>query len=296
MPEIVDLMTVKPIIIPSSHTISEALHVFIENGMTSAPVVDAHGEILGLLTELGLIRGYFRLHSKTGQKEHLAYHMDILEPCQTIQEDAHVQETVKLLLKTPTHRVVVLDKHKKITGIISPKDILRVFTGERDKKSRIQRDLQETRDNLRQLTGQLKDAEEIISRYHGYFENAPFMIHSVNEEGKIVLANRRLSEALGYKPSELVGKTIKDLFDEENYNKAMNGLKKLMLEGVHPAVVTVMKCKDGSTMRVEACSTTLRSEKGDFIATITMSRRLASDNMLRALHGVLDMDANPHQD
>ncbi len=284
-------MTRDPFVLHASTNLEDSIKSFCELGITSAPVIDVYGDIKGLITELGLIRLYFRVHGKGETKDQIAYHFDLLEKAETVTEDTPINDTIKSLLQSHIHRVVVLDKHKKIIGIISPKDLLKVFNG--DSESRLQKDLKVAREDLKKTVGKLKDSEDLSNRYFSYLESAPFMIHSVNEEGRVIMANKRLSTALGYEPGELIGKSLLDLFEGDNGNKAMVGLKALMKDGIHPPVITAMIRKDKSAVRVEAVSTALYNELGDFVGTITMSRSLASDNMLRALNGVLDKSAKP---
>lgn len=292
-----ELMTANPITIPSFKTLKEGLDTLFDLGISSVPVVDNFGEPLGLLSEFALVRAYLKFHNSEDKSKNQIFHFkELLEPISIIQETLSVSDTIKSVFANSFHRVLVKNGSGKLVGVVSPKDILKVLSGDQNHLSQLEVELNTTKADLRKLAGQLKDNEEITLRYHSYLEEAPFNFHSLNEEGKVIFANRSLRETLGYTSDELIGMPLDALYTPDQVDKAREGLKSIMKSGTHLPIITTFRCKDGTSLRVEALSSALIGSEGQFIATVTMSRRMASDNMLRALNGVLDIsEAKPFE-
>lgn len=49
-------MTPNPKMIGSGSTLKDVLHLFLENGITSSPVINPLGEIMGMLSEITLLK------------------------------------------------------------------------------------------------------------------------------------------------------------------------------------------------------------------------------------------------
>jgi predicted transcriptional regulator len=123
-----DLMTKDPIVIQSGWEIREAIHVFQEHNIHSAPVVTPLGEVLGMMTELSLVKASLRNYLDSGKSEKVVHHSDILEAAFFVNEEDSVGEVVKAMFQAPHHRILVMNKNKKIVGFISPKDIIGFVT------------------------------------------------------------------------------------------------------------------------------------------------------------------------
>lgn len=286
-----DLMSKSLISIVASKSLNDAKDVLLDNGISSVPVFDAYGKPLGLLTEPGLVRAYLKVHNSSDKsKDTIFHHREFLEAITVIDEDVPITQAIKILFGSPSQRLLVKDGRNKYVGIVSPRDILKVVSGDFDHITGIERELNQTQNALRKATGKLKDSDEILTRYHDYLEQAPFFIHSLNEQGAVVFANKRLRDELGYVKGEMIGMGLEELYARDQVEKSRGGLQRIIKNGAHEPLITSMLRRDGSVMRVEAISSALKGADGKFIATVTMSRPLASDNMLRALNGVLDID------
>jgi PAS domain S-box-containing protein len=282
MKTIVELMTKSPIVIPVANEIQKTIEQFLELGITSAPVLDNYGKLAGMITEINLITAYFRAETKKDGKNKLVHHPDLLDPIETISETDSISETVKKMVKSKNHRIVVLDKYDKVIGIVSPKDVLKAVTGNLNKMTKGQRELQEAKESVKAISSQLENAQQVIAKLQGYLQEAPYMIHSVNEKGVIILTNAKIESTLGYAPGELEGKTIYDLYTKDHAEEARIGLKRLVKEGRMDPILTSMKKKNGDAVPVETISTALTNQKGEFIGTITMSRTVTNE-MLKSL-------------
>lgn len=282
-----DIMTPNPKMVQSGHDLKDAITFFLENNLHYSPVISPMGDVLGLLSEFSLVKASLRVYLEPNKHEKVAHHVDTLEPMEFISEDATLDEVVKTLTKSPTHRILVRGKNNKVVGIISPKDILLLVSGAERNALDLRKELEKTREQAADLSDKLETLEETTKIYKNLFEDSPHMMHAVDKNGRIVMANKAIHRKLGYEDGELIGKMLTDLYPKSVLHEAISGLKKIEEEGQHQMTYTTMVRKNGAKIRVDIASSALRDEYGKFISTITISREVDSEALLRALHGVV---------
>lgn len=140
-----DLVTINP-----QDTLREALTVMAENRVSALPVVDARQHCVGVISVtdlLGVTRDLsdeLNALAETGGMEHEALvekleRADLLteqvkewmspDPI-TIGADSTVQRAARLMLTNQVHRLVVLDNHQRVAGVVSTMDLLAALVGE----------------------------------------------------------------------------------------------------------------------------------------------------------------------
>ncbi|MGK5086724.1 CBS domain-containing protein [Bdellovibrionota bacterium FG-2] len=120
------IMSKQLMTINSTEDVEAALNFFMEKKVTSIPVTNPNGNVLGMLTELILARLVFQ--SRAAKKnDKLGLHLSALVPPQFIHKDASLADIVKSLVTSHTNRTIVQDATGKPIGMISPKDILKLF-------------------------------------------------------------------------------------------------------------------------------------------------------------------------
>lgn len=288
-----DIMTSKPKTTSTSEVLEDVVRLFLEQGVSSTPVIDISGEMIGMLSELTLVKAYMlhlaRMH--TGGK--IANHTDLLDPVHFVFEDTPMSDVLKEILASPTHRVLVKNKKEKVVGIISPKDLMRALIGQLNPSQNIKEKLKETEEKLRIALEKVQTIEKHLEVYEQTFHETPYMMHAVDKDGKILMANRREHEMLGYNYGELVGKTILDLYAKPMHHEALQGLKKVIETGHHHITYTTLLKKNGTSLRCDISSSAIMSDKGEFISTISVLRPIDSDEMLRILNGIVDDKNGP---
>lgn len=282
-----DIMTKKPVVFHSSMTIEEAAQNFLEHNYSSAPVLSSTGEILGVLDEFSLIKIKLIQHLEEQGRDKLAFHVDSLQQATFVKDTAPLLEVVRDMMKAPNHRLLVVNNAHTLMGIISPKDVLLYVVGERRKSQDLKAELEKTKNDLEKTLKELETTKSKLDIYQDMVMDNPTMIHSVNEQGKIIMANKKMHQILGYEQGELVGKSIFDLYAKAVHPDAVSGLKKIMEDGHHSNTFTTMIKKSGEKVRADIASTALFDDHHKFIGTISVSRPVDSDVLLRALHGVL---------
>ncbi len=121
------LMTANPIVLESSMSIQEAVEIFSKHKISSAPVMTSMGEVGGQLTELVLVRALVLHQLQPDKYQKLAQIQELLETSVFVEPRDSISAVMKALLKSSSRRVMVKSAGRKIFGIISPKDMLRVL-------------------------------------------------------------------------------------------------------------------------------------------------------------------------
>lgn len=112
-------------------------------------------------------------------------------------------------------------------------------------------------------------------------DHFPDMIQSVDEDGKIVYANIKATELLGYSNQELIGKSVFEIYAPHLRDLVKSGLKDLKSKGVK-AVKSQVATKKGEIVDVEIRSLSLYDEEGSFVKTFSVIRDIRELNYLRA--------------
>ena len=284
-------MTKDPFLLGSGEAIVDAVEVYNSKNFTTAAVITPLGEILGQLTDMDLLKALVH-HKNQGVKYSKIIHAkEYFEPVFYVNEEDHLKDVIREMTKSSTHRVLVKGRRDKITGIISPKDILHKLHETENNEATLFEELQSLYKENESLKEKLSEMSNYLQTYDAVFQSGLYMLHSVDSSGRIILANEKLHETLGYDAGELLGKTIFDIYPSTVHREASAGLKKVMADGRHNLTYSSMVKKDGSIIRVDLASASLRDENGHFLGTFTISRQYGSDAMLRSLHGVFDDDS-----
>lgn len=283
-----DIMTPKLKMILSSDSLEDTIKTYLEQGITTSPVMTPQQEPLGMLSELKLTKAYMIHRSKNQGAGKIANHPDLLDPICTVDEDAPLSEVLKEMINTPTHRVLVKNKKGTLVGIISPKDMMRAMIGQANPAQNIKEKLKETEEQLKVTLRKVKEIEKHLEIYEKTFHETPYMMHAVNEKGDILMANKREHDMLGYKMGELSTKTIYDIYAKSVHHEATQGLKKVIETGVHQMTYTTLMKKNGTPLRCDIASSAIFGDDGKFISTISVLRPIDSDELLRILNGIVD--------
>jgi PAS domain S-box-containing protein len=283
-----DIMTPGPKYIASGEDLRAATQLFFENNIHYAPVLTPNKEVLGLLSEMGLVKASLKQYLEPNLHDKVVHHKDVFEPAVFVEESASLDDVVKALFRSPCNRILVQNKQGALVGIIAPKDILSLVSGQQRKSTNLKDELEKTRTEAVQLTTKVTDLEQSLKVYRNIFEDSPYMMHSIDNNGKIIMANKRIHEVLGYSQPDLIGKSLADLYPKSVLHEAMHGLQEIKSKGMHHVTYTTMMRKNGEKLRIDIASSALRSASGDFLGTISISREVDAEELLRALHGISD--------
>ncbi|MCE3010795.1 MAG: PAS domain S-box protein [Proteobacteria bacterium] len=246
-------------------TVNEAVQMMKQKDLGFVAINASSDRFQGVLTEAALTRAFLRFQSHP-DKEALIFYRDLFEPVQLIHEYEDFPEVIKKVVSSPGHRTFVMNSTGNVIGHITAKDILHHLTEGGD--------------------GFQEESKVVIDQlaiYESFFEKCPFMMHSVDSEGKILMANQMLHAVLGYAAGSLLGKTIFDLYPPEAHESAKQGLKTIFDKGYHKVVQGMMLTADQKMIEVELVSKALENTQGEVIGTITVSRPLEMKKLLEVL-------------
>ncbi len=122
-----DVMTPSPVTLDSSASITEAVALFSTKKISSVPVVSSMGEVAGQLTELVLVRALVMHQLQPDKFSKLAHCADLLAEAHFVDPTDSITTVLKTIIKSPTSRVLVRSQGRKVLGIISPKDLLKLL-------------------------------------------------------------------------------------------------------------------------------------------------------------------------
>lgn len=284
-----DIMTPNPISLILNQELGQAVQTMLENDISVAAVTTYDGNIAGQVSEVDVLRAYI-ISKGFPEKKLLNDYRQVFKPADTVHETDSIDQVVKTLLKSSYNRVLVVTKGDRIRGIISPKDIIRGLMGEEHRSGSMLQELNMAQKQVDDLKNMLDHKADTIKRYEKFINGSDYMMHSVDKAGKIIMANNKLSQALGYKSGDLVGKSVFLLYELRHHEEVRKSLEELIAEKKFIKTYSTYVTKTGETLRVEVASSVLKDDKGSFVATSTISRVVEQDDLLRALHGVYESE------
>ena len=129
-----DHMTKNPITIAPDTTVSKALDIMAANKFHRLPVVNAAGELIGLITE-GLISDSSGEKTTSLSIYELNYLLSrtrvkdiMIKDVVTVSPDAFLEEAAQLLADNGIGVLPVLDDSRKVIGILTDKDVFTALT------------------------------------------------------------------------------------------------------------------------------------------------------------------------
>lgn len=127
-------------------TVQEVNRLLVDHGVSGVPVVDAEGQVVGVVSQrniLGLIRddlsdsgGFYESSDLHGLAQRMQLARDLAEkPVSEIMErkvrsitpDAQVFTAARMMRNLHVHRLLVLEEDGRLVGIIAAFDLLKVL-------------------------------------------------------------------------------------------------------------------------------------------------------------------------
>ena len=135
---VADVMTRDVASVPPGASYRETVNTLIERKISAAPVVDADGRVLGVVSEADLLhkievadafqkRRIVHVPRRAADKAHASTAADLMTaPAITVEADVSVPAAARLLEQDRVKRLPVIDTDGRLVGIVSRRDLLRV--------------------------------------------------------------------------------------------------------------------------------------------------------------------------
>ncbi len=277
-----DFMSHPLVSVQADFVLEQAERVFHQHRLTAAPVLIDKKNVIGVITDFQLLK-CFLIRNSSPLRAKLKDYEEELDPVFLVDENEEISHVFKLMIQSPNHRIFATSQDK-LVGALSPKDILPYLAGDvAIERHTEHKDLIAAKIRIKELLSELALTKEQLDRYQQTFVSSPFMIHSADLQGKIVMANPMLHQILGYKENELVGKSITDIYPPQNHQEALAGLTRVKNEGFHPLINTLMVRKNKELLQIDLASSAKLDANGEVVGTITIGRISNSSKMIEAL-------------
>jgi two-component system sensor histidine kinase HydH len=102
-------------------------------------------------------------------------------------------------------------------------------------------------------------------------ENFPDIIHSLDNEGNIIMTNKKAESLLGYPQEEMLGMNISQIYADEILEDVEKGFESLKKTG-EKSVESALKDRYGNLIPVEIRSFSIYDDDGKFIRTFSILR------------------------
>jgi CBS domain-containing protein len=119
-----DFMATELVVLSPDEDVLRAMRTLLERGISGAPVVDPHGNLLGLLTQRDCLTVAFRTAYHGDTAGHVADFMT--REVETIPSEATLVEVIERFYTSTRRRFPVLEENQ-LVGLISRRDVLRAF-------------------------------------------------------------------------------------------------------------------------------------------------------------------------
>ncbi len=124
MPSARDYMSTSLTVLAPEQDVVRAMQVLVDAGISGAPVIDNHGNLMGLLTQRDCLSAAFRAsyHGETAGR--VADYMT--RDVETVPADTPLIELIERFYRSKRRRFPVLEENQ-LVGQISRRDVLRAF-------------------------------------------------------------------------------------------------------------------------------------------------------------------------
>jgi len=142
-----EIMTREVVNIPANASVNEALGLLLKMKISGLPVLDEHNNLIGMFTEKDILRYIFpsylhkvgrfvydenpkAIKKKMAQLGSLKVEQLMRREVITLDEDTTLCEVAHIMLTQKIRRIPILDKSRKVVGIVAREDVIRAFAKE----------------------------------------------------------------------------------------------------------------------------------------------------------------------
>jgi CBS domain-containing protein len=125
---VAQVMSTNVFSVPANMPVAEVSRILTERRFTGAPVVDAEGKLIGVISQTDLLSDKVQRAASEGDAAAPVQTAEsVMTPlvC-TVPRDTDIRAAARLMVNEKIHRLIVTDG-ERVVGIVSTLDLLRAF-------------------------------------------------------------------------------------------------------------------------------------------------------------------------
>jgi CBS domain-containing protein len=125
---VADFMTIDPVVIAPEARIEDAERMMEDYDVTGLPVVDAHGTLVGVISQTDLLRGGGDLMTAVRKRYTGLRVADLMtSPAITVGVETPLVDAARLMRDEKVHRVVAISDAGRAVGVLSSMDFVTLY-------------------------------------------------------------------------------------------------------------------------------------------------------------------------
>jgi len=121
--EVADLMTSKVVTLSAHHSFSDAAHLMNDRYFRHCVVVDAHGQIVGIISDRDILRALARNpNSRSKSLDQIMTHNPV-----TVRRNTPIADAVGKILSKRINCLPVVEEDGSVCGIVTSTDLLKSY-------------------------------------------------------------------------------------------------------------------------------------------------------------------------
>lgn len=120
-----DIMSTELLTVQEGASLEEALKILLNNKITGLPVVNKTNELVGVVSEYDIMLQISQAASV--EKADISVPFNFSASVECISAHTSLEEIMDIFLTKKYRRVLVQDDKKKLTGIITRRDLMKLF-------------------------------------------------------------------------------------------------------------------------------------------------------------------------
>lgn len=120
-----EIMSKNPLKVSVGTSIEDALRLLVNHRITGLPVVDKADRMVGVLSEYDILLQVAK--AKKSNRNIFAQPIKFSKKVFAIPETTSLEKVMAIFVKTKFRRLPIIDASKKLVGIVTRRDLMRVF-------------------------------------------------------------------------------------------------------------------------------------------------------------------------
>ena len=120
-----EIMSKNPLKVVVGTSIEDALRVLVNHRITGLPVVDKNDRMVGVLSEYDILLQVAK--AKKSKRNIFSQPIQYSKKVFAIPETTPLEKIMDIFVKTKFRRLPIVDSSKKLVGIVTRRDLMRVF-------------------------------------------------------------------------------------------------------------------------------------------------------------------------